>query len=154
MKYFILTLLLLCAVAAYADKTTRRGLKVAPAKETVVSSDTLDSFVPSPGMIRLSGYDKPLRSTKESIFVTNASRRTLCFIDLEITYFDESGRQMHKRNIKLHVNIPGGETRQLTFSSWDKQRNLYYVKSGKPRTSDGTPYSISAKVIEAAYPRH
>ncbi len=154
MKYLVVLIFLVYSFTAYADKTTRRGLKVAPAKETVVKSDTLDLFVPSPGMIRLSGYDKPLRSTKESIFVTNASRRTLRFIDLEITYFDESGRQMHKRNIKLSVNIPGGETRQLTFPSWDKQRNLYYVRSGKPRISDGTPYSISAKVIQAAYPRY
>lgn len=148
----VFTILLIAAtLSASADKTTRKGLKAITVKEQTVKTDSIDTFVPSPGMIRLSGYDKPLRSYKESIYATNASRRVLSYINIEITYFDESGRQMHKRNVKLNVHIPAGETRQITFSSWDKQRNLYYIKSGKPRTSDGTPYSISAQVIEAAY---
>lgn len=154
MRIFIGMIMLMSALSVSADKTTRKNLKVLPKVDRQVVTDSLDFFTPSPGMIRLTGYDKPLRSYRESIYVSNPSRRTLRYINLEITYFDESGRQMHKRNVKLQVKIPGGETRQLTFPSWDKQRNLYYVKSGKPRTSDGTPYSISAKVIEAAYPRH
>ena len=148
----VFTILLIAAtLSASADRTTRKGLKAITVKEQTVKTDSIDTFVPSPGMIRLSGYDKPLRSYKESIYATNATRRVLSYINIEITYFDESGRQMHKRNVKLNVHIPEGETRQITFSSWDKQRNLYYIKSGKPRTSDGTPYSISAQVIEAAY---
>ncbi|MDE5835715.1 MAG: hypothetical protein K2H50_01765 [Paramuribaculum sp.] len=148
----VFTILLIAAtLSASADKTTRKGLKAITVKEQTVKTDSINTFVPSPGMIRLSGYDKPLRSYKESIYATNATRRVLSYINIEITYFDESGRQMHKRNVKLNVHIPEGETRQITFSSWDKQRNLYYIKSGKPRTSDGTPYSISAQVIEAAY---
>ncbi|MDE5744303.1 MAG: hypothetical protein K2H84_01425 [Paramuribaculum sp.] len=151
MRIIIALLIALTALCANADKTTRKGLKAIPAKEQPAKSDSLDFFAPSPGMIRLSGYDKPLRSYRESIYITNASRRPLRFINLEITYLDEQGKQLHRRNVKLNVTVPAGETRQLTFSSWDKQRNMYYVKSGKPRTSDGTPYSIAARVIEAAY---
>lgn len=154
MRFLFTILLIASALCASADKTTRKGLKADRLKVQTEKTDSIDTFKPSPGMIRLSGYDKPLRSYKESIYVTNASRRNLSYINLEITYLDEAGRQLHKRNIKLNVNIPAGETRQVIFSSWDKQRNLYYIKSGKPRRSDGTPYSISAEVIEAAYGKH
>lgn len=154
MRIFIGMIMLLSALSVSADKTTRKNLKVLPKVDRQVVTDSLDFFTPSPGMIRLTGYDKPLRSYRESIYVSNPSRRTLRYINLEITYFDEAGQQMHRRDVKLNITIPPGETRQLTFPSWDKQRNMYYIKSGKPRTSDGTPYSISAKITQAAYSRY
>ncbi len=83
--------------------------------------------------------------------MTNATRRHLLYVEIEITYFDESGRQLHKRTAKQNVDIPAGETRQLTFPSWDKQRNMYYTLSGKPRTSNGTPYTVKAVAGKACY---
>ncbi len=151
MRLLFTILLVVTALCATADKTTRKGLKALQVKEQTATADSADIFIPSPGMIPLNGYDKPLRSNKESIYVTNASRRLLSYINIEITYLDEAGRLLHKRNVKLNMHIPAGETRQATFSSWDKQRNMYYIKSGKPRTSDGTPYSVTVKAVEAAY---
>lgn len=150
MKQLIFTLLVLISLMASADKTTRKNLKVRKiaAQEVVAAADTV---VLSPGMATLAGYDKPLRSNKESIYLTNATRRRLSYIEIEITYFDESGRQLHKRTVSQTVDIPAGETRQLTFASWDKQRNMYYTLSGKPRTSNGTPYTISARATRAIY---
>lgn len=145
----LLALLIIC-LSASADKTTRKNLRVKKiaAQETIAAADTV---VLSPGMAALAGYDKPLRSNKESIYLTNATRRRLTYIEIEFTYLDESGRQLHKRIVSQQVDIPAGETRQLTFASWDKQRNMYYTLSGKPRTSNGTPYSISATPLRAIY---
>jgi hypothetical protein len=152
MKQLIFTLLVLTTLVASADKTTRKGLKVAkPTRIEAADTTALDTIALSPGMITLAGYDKPLRSNKESIYLTNATRRRLSYIEIEITYFDESGRQLHKRTVSQTVDIPAGETRQLTFASWDKQRNMYYTLSGKPRTSNGTPYTISARATRAIY---
>lgn len=152
MKKAIALILALCALCAYADKTTRRGLRVSeqPRKEakSAVSADTV---IPSPGMIELSGYEKPLRSNKESLFITNATRRLLLETVVEISYFDESGRLLHRRQVSIKTDVPPGETRQATFSSWDRQRVMYYHRSGKPRTADGTPYRIKTEVKSAVY---
>ena len=149
-KTVLVIALLLTALSASADKTTRKNLKerrIEPTEATVAA----DTVTLSPGMVALSGYDKPLRSNKESLYVTNATRRHLLYVEIEITYFDESGRQLHKRTAKQNVDIPAGETRQLTFPSWDKQRNMYYTLSGKPRTSNGTPYTVKAVAGKACY---
>lgn len=152
MRTILVLILTLCSLWASADKTTRRGLKVAaPAKTEASSSAAADTVIPSPGMVELSGYDKPLRSNKESIYITNATRRILLEALVEISYFDNSGRLLHKRDVRIKTNVPAGETRQATFSSWDKQRTMFYHRSGKPRTADGTPYRIKAVAKSAVY---
>lgn len=152
MRKITVLFVILCSLWVYADKTTRRGLKVAaPAKTEARSDAAADTVVPSPGMVELSGYDKPLRSNKESIYITNATRRRLLETVVEISYFDNSGRLLHKREVRIKTNVPAGETRQATFSSWDKQRTMFYHRSGKPRTADGTPYRIKAVAKSAVY---
>ena len=123
-------------------RTTRRNLH--RSATTIANTAVADTITPSSGMLVLSGYDKPLRSSRESIFATNRSRRTISSVTLQIEYIDAKGRQLHSRDVTLAVRIPPGETRQLTFASWDKQHAFFYNLSGKPRTSAGSPYSIRA----------
>lgn len=121
-------------------RTTRRNLhRTDPTPNRTAEADTI---VPSSGMVILSGYDKPLRSSRESIFVTNRSRRAISAITLRIVYSDTKERQLHSRDITIATHIPPGETRQLTFSSWDRQHAFYFHLTGKPRTADGSPYTV------------
>lgn len=129
-------------MTASADRTTRSRLRVR--QQQTVNRLSIDTIVPSPGMVTLSGYDKALRSSRESILITNASRRRIKCVVMEITYLDTRGRMLNKRRVEVTVDIPAGETRQVTFSSWDKQKTMYYRLTGKYRTSDGTPYDIRA----------
>lgn len=138
----IASLLLALPMMPDRHRTTRRNLHRATAVTTTQAKD--DTIVPSSGMVILSGYDKPLRSSKESIFATNRSRRTIAAITLRIDYFDPQERQLHSRDITIPVIIPPGGTRQLTFQSWDRQHAFYYHLTGKPRTSPGSPYTIRA----------
>lgn len=141
------------ATTAFADRTTRGKLKVANRRSvTTVVGAVNDTVVPSAGMIIVSGFDKPLRSYRESVFITNRSRRRLTGVKLTISYLDADGRLLHRAVQSLSTDIPAGETRQLTFPSWDRQQAFYYELSSKPRRSDGTPFSVAITADAAIFP--
>lgn len=144
---------IIIAAAGSPDRTTRRGLRPLPDNGLTrhTTREGHDTVTPSPGMIGVSGYDKPLRSTKETLLITNRSSRTLISAQLRITYLDAHGRQLHEATIWLDTDIPPGETRQLKFKSWDVQRTFYYRLTGRPRRSDGTLYDVSIRPLRAVY---
>lgn len=146
------TLLLIVACCMPTDarvRTTRRGLKkqsttaVTPAVDTI-SCDTITA--PTDTMLTLSGFEKKLRSAKESMFVTNNTTSTVVAITFTIEYTDSRGRQLHKREVKVGCDIPSGETRQVLFTSWDRQNSFYYYRSSKPRRADGTPFKTTCRI--------
>lgn len=92
--------------------------------------------------IVFSGYDKPLRSSKETFFITNNTDRTMSGVTLYITYLMPDGRQLNKRFVRLSCNIPPGETRIADIESWDKQKSFYYEKSDAGKKG-GTPYTVA-----------
>lgn len=129
-------------------RTTRKNLRLVPTSvtATVAAPDTIpiDSLVTSDAItpIRLSGYDKPLRSSRESLFVTNNTSRDIDGIVLSIDYFDASGRKLHSRMVTVRCDVPQGQTRKIDFPSWDTQQSFYYKLSPKPRRDGATPYDI------------
>lgn len=133
-------------------KTTTRardainGIKVSP----VISSDTLRN--PSRDSIQASGYDKPLRTNRETMLITNATSRTVTGIGLTITYSDMQHRQLHQRTDTLKTMIPAGETRMLKLSTWDTQQSYYYHLSRPPRTAAVTPYTITCHIDFILHP--
>lgn len=134
--------MLLGCSASHGQRTTRPGLKllrdVAP--ETTVTGDTiaLDST-----NVDISGYEKTLRSTVESAFVTNLSTDDYLSITLDIQYLDMKGRQLHQRRVQVDAVFPAGETRMARFSTWDKQKVWYYHLSDPVRTRmQATPYKV------------
>lgn len=139
-------LLMALALGAGADDTRRGRLKVA-ARGAAVRDAGADTIVPSPGMIGLSGYEKALKSSRESLLVSNCGRLGVRHVVIELTYLDLSGRMLHRRVVGVDVRLPGGETRQVTFPSWDRQKTMYYELTGKNRRSDGTPYRVRATVL-------
>ena len=142
--------IVLCTSAdVMAEKTSRGKLKpvrslVEPDKTDSVSCDTI--FSPSDASVLLSGYDKPLHSSVESIFVSNRLDKEVSEITLRIVYTDTQGRQLHEVTRSLPASVPPGETRRLQFSSWDRQNTFYYVGGRKPRTANVSPYDVKCFV--------
>lgn len=98
------------------------------------------------GMTRIAGYDKPVNANRESMFVTNLTADTITAIAFDISYFDTSRRLLHRRQQSVDCDIPAGETRMVSFPSWDRQHSFYYIKSAKPRRQ-ATPYDINCRVV-------
>ncbi len=149
-------LLLTIAVAALtvtAQKTTRAGLhaksSLAEASSTAIPETAeVDTVVnPAHHQLDINGYDKPLRSRRETFFVTNNTKQATKGVAVTITYFDSKNRQLHKRSAHLPLQIPAGETRQASLKSWDEQQSFYYEQSSVPARVDvATPYSVKIAV--------
>lgn len=134
----ILTLLTL-GLCAQAQVTTRRGLKLEKKTETVAA----DTVTADSSSFSVFGYEKTLRATSESFFVTNLTTDTITTLIGEIEYLTLDGRQLHRRKFSTDVNLPPGETRQITLPAWDKQKVWYYHRSSAPRSrTQATPYTI------------
>lgn len=152
MKTPLLILSLLVSVLSLqAQDTTRRGLK---AKKTeteqtrVTAPAYTDTIVaPKPHALDISGYDKPLRSRRETFFASNNTDDTLESLSFTVTYLDRSSRQLHQRAERINITIPAGETRQISFKSWDTQLAFYYINSPVPaRAQQATPYEVKISV--------
>lgn len=127
------------------DNTRRRGkLTPVPPGEQAVATDTI--IAPADTLVELSGYDKPLRSTRETMLVTNRLPRAITSLTLTITYLDLEGRELHQVTRTLNDYIPSGATRMVSFRSWDRQQSYWYHLGRPSRTPGTTPYTIRARV--------
>lgn len=133
-----------------AQRTSRKGLKTAVEAQQATSAATadIDTIVaPTPHTVDINGYDKPLRSRRESFFATNNAKQTVCGIAITINYYDSDRRQLHQAKRNIVSDIPAGETRQLSFPSWDSQQSFYYVRSAVPRRAEqATPYDVAIAI--------
>ncbi len=141
----LLLLLVVSFIGLFLDArtvTTRRNLEVRQDIEDA-SDMRLNDTIFSPGdSLVVVGYDKLLRSARETFFVVNNSSCHLKAISLTLTYYDMKGRMLHSRTAEIECNIPGGETRQLSLPSWDVQQLFYFYASPAPRRA-ATPYKVT-----------
>ena len=144
MRYSIVILALTIAVFnCLAQRTTRKNLKLKEVADTIDVCDTLTSSLTD--IVVISGYDKPLTSHYETFFATNKGNTTITAINVTFNYFDKQNRQLHSATRNISCMIPPGETRQLSISSWDKQKSFYYHRSAQPRRQ-ATPYSVTHSI--------
>ncbi|MDE6206703.1 MAG: hypothetical protein K2M55_02735 [Muribaculaceae bacterium] len=145
MKKIVTVILLTIAVMAVAQNTTRKRLKAAAepaAAPAVVVFDTIVS--PDMHLVDINGYDKPLRSRRETFFATNNGKQPVEIMVFTVKYKDTQGRLLHSRQVRVPVEIPAGETRQVSYKSWDEQQSFYYRNSTVPtRAQQATPYDIT-----------
>lgn len=141
MKFGLLLIALLLAstVDARRVKTSRQAISPST-RPTAAAVDTI--IAPTDTMIAFSGYDKPLRASRESFFVTNNTDSFIHSIAVTIEYLDMTGRQLHKAFHHIVVDIPRGETRSTTIPSWDRQQSFYYHRSNQPRRAKAYPYKV------------
>ena len=142
-KLLILAAVLVLASVLTAQRTTRRSLKAEPKSIENASAPVDTVLSPDEHTVDINGYDKPLRSRRETFFATNNSERHLEGVAFTITYLDRAGRQLHKATHNLAADIPPAETRQLSYRSWDEQQAFYYIRSAVPeRAQQATPYDV------------
>lgn len=147
--YMLCTLMLGSAV--HAQRTTRSKLRPAApvaAADTKADSVVFDTIAsPEPHTLDVNGYDKPLRSRRETFFATNNAKTDISSIAFTITYYDMSHRMLHKASHRVPVKIPASETRQVSIKSWDTQFAFYHVRSPLPRgTVEASPYEVTISV--------
>ena len=149
-RLVVVAFLFLGSTAVLAQRTIRRPLK-ARTVEVVDSTVRLDSVAFPGKLVVVSGYEKPLRSTREALHVTNNdSTRLLKAVTLDISYFDVNGTQIHRRVVDLDCDIPSGETKMISFRSWDVQNRFFYAAGPKPR-SHAYPFTVRLEVKLACY---
>ena len=104
--------------------------------------------------VAVSGYEKPLRASKETVLVTNLdSLRTLDELTLQIEYLTPDGRMLHKRTVTVYPRVAPGETRLVTFPTWDVNR-LFYYHLNVPRTNaQATPSTVTLTPATALFRR-
>lgn len=149
MKTLPLVLAALVALSAAGQRTTRRNLRTADTTSAETAAPSLRPLAePSADVFRISGYDKPLRSRRETFFASNHdSGGRVSRVALTITYLDVSGRMLHSRSVSVPCDIPQGETRNLSIPSWDTQQSFYFVRSTVPtRAAQATPYDVKIAV--------
>lgn len=148
-----ISILIICAIVASsvtsAQRTTRKNLhpKSAVVAETVAGQQLDTLAAPDRSSISVNGYDKPLRSRRETFFATNNSEKDIARMAFTIEYLDSRRRMLHKMSRNVAIAIPAGETRQVSVRSWDEQFNFYFHRSTVPqRAQQATPYDIRLEV--------
>ncbi len=137
---------LVSAVAFYAPgqrQSSKRG-KLKPLERAVTvgtGAVPFDTVAATAGLVRLSGYEKTLRATSETVFVSNLSENEISRVIFRVAYYDAQGRLLHRARHDCYVPVPPGETRRLDFPTWDRQFTFYYVRSPRPRVP-AVPYSV------------
>ncbi len=147
----------LCGMTAIADDTTRKGpLRPRIAAVAQPSSDTLriDGKAIAPDSLVITSYDKPLRSLRETFFVTNRySSLHLASLSLQLTYrrADDS-TMLHSRTVVIPASVPPGETRQLYTTSWDRQYSYFYHSTRiRPRSPKAVAYDVEIQMLGATF---
>lgn len=139
-------------LSAWPRRTTRPRLRpevsAEAAADTAAAVPAVECVVAAAAHeVVLSGYDKPLRSRRESVFATNAdSLRTVCQIWLTATYYDLSDRMLHRRSASVDCTLPPRQTRRLEMPSWDTQCSFYYYLSEPPVRAAGIPYKVTLAI--------
>lgn len=152
-KILLLFASLIVCLGLSAEKTTRRGLVVDRAAVEPTPVEVLyDTISPTDDAVVRSGYDKPLRSTLETFFLTNNTGRELHSICLLFVYSDLSGRKLHEEERWITCMLPAGETRAFSVRSWDRQRSFYYRRSTPPKRASGTPYDVATRLKAIVHP--
>ena len=115
-----------------------------------MASDSIDFCRRVVPAIRFYGFDKTATSGVESFFISNGLDEAISRLEIEITYSDMKGRQLHKRTAGIDCDIPAGETKRTDIKSWDTQKSFYYYRSAKPRRQ-ATPFKVKIRLLSATF---
>lgn len=145
MKQTLLLISLIAAVMAVsAQRTTSRRLRPAELTAEPIAELALDtlSLAADTAAVRFYGYEKTLRATRETLFITNNTPREASEVRFTIRYLDAAGREIHRRRVVKRAELPAGKTVRLDIPSWDTQKTYYYRGGPRPRVS-ATPYTVA-----------
>ncbi len=136
--------------AASAQRTTRSKLRPAVSEQSKAKADFDTVFTAADSaQIIFSGYEKTLRSTKESFFVNNRTDSLIDRLIIAISYKDMSGRELDRRTAEIDITVEPAATRRVDLPAWDKQKVFYYYLSPAPRSGRATPYKVTITPVAA-----
>ena len=144
---------LLCLSGNAQRVTTLRSGRLEPLQrgpETVAVAIVADSVAIA--SLTVSAYDKPLRSLRETFFVTNSnSSDTVTSLRLTFTYHTVADSLMlHRRTVTVPCDIPPGQTRQLYTTAWDRQYTYYSAGTRiQPSSNKAIPYLTTIEIVAA-----
>lgn len=143
-----LTVVIVAGVLALGVSARKQTVGPVRLTRPVVVEARYDTIVPADGAIKCAGYDKPNRATRETFFITNSMPDSLAVdaVCLTLDYFDSDGRQLHSATHTVSVNIPAGETRNVSVPSWDRNNSFHYYLSPAPARRASTPYSVRSRI--------
>lgn len=130
---------------SHGQNTTRPGLH---REQAQAQSDT-NIMLTRPAMLTAAGYSKPQGSDVETVFMTNSDTCAVYGCYVSVTYTTMDGRMLHRRNVELPDYIPAGETRLISFRSWDPQHDFYFYLNESPRQDNKMPYRVAITVDSA-----
>lgn len=148
----LLTILLIALSVAATDarRTTRRGLRPAPVEVSdSVAEAPGDTIAVAEGDFTLAGFEKPLRSRRESFFVTNNTDHDIIALRVKLIYYDLDDRMLDSRIVDADVDLAAGETCRVYIRAWDLQDVFYYYRSARPRSGVATPFKVAVTVTGA-----
>ncbi len=129
----------------------RRAAVNTPAERLVVEYDTIAT--PPADSIAVDGFEKPLRSMRESMTIHNNTSRTVEAVELDMVYTDTGGRMIHRARHTVSAAVPAGESRRIDVPTFDSSATFYYRHSKRPRyTSHATPFDVDVTVIYITHP--
>lgn len=135
-------------------KPSRHGVSGRSRTETAPAAACDTIWAPPRDSVAVAGFEKTLRSTRESMYVTNYTSGPVEGIGIEITYTDMNDRMLHKASHHVGDGIPWGETRMIEVPSFDRQGLYYYHRSPVPqRTSQATPFKVRVAVLYILIPK-
>lgn len=147
-------ILISAAVTGQAKKITTR-LK-APAHDKQELTEKLkvrpgneDFKIVSDSLIFLA-YDKKGSSTTETFFIDNTSSANLSELEIEISYYNEGGKLIHRRTEEIRQQFPAKESGKVDIPTWDKQKSYHYTNS-VPSAKGSTPYTVRFRVLSFTY---
>mgnify|MGYP000757439043 FL=1 len=143
----IITVLMISAAQTDAQRTTRRLHHASSDIPAAVSHRDSTAVNPGDSLFAVSGYEKTLRSRRETFFITNRGDSAVKALAMTIDYLDMHGHKLDRRAITVDTDLPAGETRRVDIAAWDRQQALYYYLSPAPRrTTVATPYKVRIAV--------
>lgn len=129
----------------------RRAVVNTPAERIIVEYDTIAT--PPADSIAVDGFEKPLRSMRESMTIHNNTSRTVEAVELDMVYTDTGGRMIHRARHTVSAAVPAGESRRIDVPTFDSSATFYYRHSKRPRyTSHATPFDVDVTVIYITHP--
>lgn len=142
----MLFLLLTVSMTSMADTRTTRGRLMrarGAVSVPIVPTDTVLPVIPADSLV-VHGFDKPMRSSHETFFVTNFTDSLITRITLDLVYHDMQGAMLHARRVSIPCSIPSHETRQLRIRAWDTQMMYYYrLTRIRPRSERAVEFDVT-----------
>lgn len=149
----IATTLVLCArvnTTRNALRNVNTNVNVSDVSVMDIEDEAADSAETSvkfkKGAITISGYAKRASDTSESFLITNRTGGRISRVRMQMRYTDTSGNMIHQRDVNVACELGNGETKQVSVSSFDKQRLYYYYAGDKPRKK-ATPFVVKVRIL-------